>query len=283
MTKICSDETVVAPWNGWAMTKVERYGWSMSDGPGEFRQINKSELSIDHAYQRDKVSQRKVKEIASNWSWRGCGCILVSCRSDGSLWVFDGQHRVLAARKRSDIDALPCLVFNSDSIKSEASGFLSANAERKPISAFDKFRAMVITDDDTCRKVREIFDSLGVCITSNPSKAKELKCVSQCIELARTDIETFEFALSYAIDVCGDEPIHRDILRGLFYLDYHHDLFSDSRFPGAISKVSRLSLVESMKKFAVAQGVSTPKILGQGILKVLNHGRKNKFCEVGGQ
>lgn len=93
------------------LDKVQRYGWTMQDKQGEQRQINKNLLLVNDDYQRT-ASASKILEIASEWSWIGCGVIIVAKR-DGSYWVIDGQHRVLAAKRRSDIKEMPCLVLMS--------------------------------------------------------------------------------------------------------------------------------------------------------------------------
>jgi hypothetical protein len=80
-------------------------------GPmGTFMKINKHELIIDEVHQRER-SQKRVKEIAENWSWELCGCLTIVRQSNGQFAVDDGGYRALAALKIDDIDDLPCLVF----------------------------------------------------------------------------------------------------------------------------------------------------------------------------
>jgi hypothetical protein len=124
--------------------------------------IHKHDLNIDHTYQRENVIISKVQQIQASWSWIGCGTILVALRHDGSYWVMDGQHRVLAARNRSDIDELPCLVFAVESKTDEAAGFLVANTQRKPVTAIAKYKAMVLTNDPTAMAVDEVLRRLGL-------------------------------------------------------------------------------------------------------------------------
>ena len=106
------------------ITKVERYNWKMQDSPGALRMVKKGDLQVDHTYQRN-ANEMKLIAIAKDWSWIACGAIVVADR-EGVLFVVDGQHRVLAARKRSDIAELPCLVFKTHEAKQEAKGFLAA-------------------------------------------------------------------------------------------------------------------------------------------------------------
>ena len=276
-TTLCTEETVGGPTGGPRVSKIARYGWVVADNPGEFIMIDKKDLNVDHSYQREKIVVNKVRQIASNWSWAGCGCILVAMRLDGSFWVFDGQHRVLAAKTRADIAQLPCMVFECVDIKKEAAGFLVANAERKPVGALDKFKALVMTGDPAAKIVSDVFDELAIDVTSRPDHARQLKCVSKCLSLAERNAEVFAWALQSTIAVCGEYPVHRDILDGLFWIETKYGLCGTPRFDMALAKASRADILDSIAKFAAAEGKRGERICGTGILKVLNYKRRNRF------
>lgn len=102
-------------------SKIDRYGWTVKDKPGEMKMLHKSVLKVHPSYQRHALKQ-KIASIASSWSWVAAGAIIVGERG-GEYWVIDGQHRVLAAHNRADIDKLPCIIFVTDDVKQEARGF----------------------------------------------------------------------------------------------------------------------------------------------------------------
>lgn len=274
-----TSEYVNMPGGRGKMSKVAKFGWILRDRPGQFMEISKDQLHIDHDYQRDKVVIGKVRDIQSNWSWAGCGVILVARRPDGSFWVFDGQHRVLAARNRSDITALPCLVFDVDDKTQEAAGFLVCNSERKPVTAIAKFKAMVLTKDPASTVVSRVFDRLGVVFTDNPSGRGQLACVAACLRMASANPEAFERVLAVAIDVCGDEPVHSNILDGLSWIERKHGLMSDRRFVGRLSTVSRHEILDAISRFAAAEGNRGEKVSGTAILKCVNKGLRVRFGE----
>src|SRR6185295_1898141 len=91
-------------------TKVKIYKWASLDSPGIPYLLQKGMLQIDRDYQR-VLSEARVLSLAQSWSWLACGSLLVAERSPGEFFVFDGQHRLEAANRRSDIDELPCVVF----------------------------------------------------------------------------------------------------------------------------------------------------------------------------
>lgn len=272
-------EYVTGPAGKGKVSKIARYGWILRDCPGEFMQIDKRELLIDHSYQRDRVIVSKVREIQSNWSWAGCGCILVAMRPDGTFWVFDGQHRVLAAKQRADIDTLPCLVFEVTDVTQEAAGFLVTNGERKPVTAAAKFKALVMTRDASALAVQAIFDRLGITMTEMPSRAGELKCVAKCMAFALQDEQSLEKALRACLLVCTSEPIVKDVLDGMFWVHRKYGLLDDKRFTKILSSLSCGEIMAHIAKFAAAEGKRGERVCGTAVLRLVNKGLRNKFGE----
>ena len=146
-------------------TKIDRYKWTVKDETGEIRQLNKSVLKVDHEYQRN-ASERKVLALANSWSWVACGAIVVGQR-DSTYWVIDGQHRVLAARRRADIEMLPCLIFQSDGVASEARGLegdllgqaIRSHVRRSVDAMFEHSACMrLAVDGGTLRVIGLVYD-----------------------------------------------------------------------------------------------------------------------------
>lgn len=270
-------EYVSGPCGKGKISKVARYGWLLRDRPGQFMEIDKNDLMIDHSYQREKVVISKVREIASNWSWAGCGCLLVAMRSDGSFWVFDGQHRVLAARSRSDISLMPCLVFECGEVTQEAAGFLVSNGERKPVTAAAKFKALVLTGDEAAMAVQGIFDRLGITLSEQPSRAGELKCIANCLHFASVDVAMLERVLKACLSLCTSEPIVKDVLQGIYWIEKRYGLVSDSRFMNRLRALSCGEIMTSIAKFAAAEGKRGDRVCGTAILKLVNKGLRHKF------
>jgi hypothetical protein len=88
-----------------------KYAWAKTDEPGKLAYINKNILNVDSSYQRTLRDNTRLF-IARNFSWAAFGVLSVANRSDGSLYVFDGQHRLAAAMERPSITQVPCVVFN---------------------------------------------------------------------------------------------------------------------------------------------------------------------------
>jgi len=239
--------------------------------------INKNSLRVDHEYQREKLVVQKVRDIQSNWSWAGCGCILVAMRKDGSFWVFDGQHRVMAARNRSDIINLPCLVFEVESKMQEAAGFLVSNTLRKPVTAIAKFKAMVMSGDRNAVAVDSLLKRLGMNVTENPFSSREVKCVANMLKHAAVSMDVLEVALRAAKSLDGDEPVHRDMLDGLVWIERKHGCVADPRFTKRLASMSRHEIVLAIQRFGIAEGHRGDRVSGMAILHSVNKGLRHKF------
>lgn len=108
------------------------------------------QLRIDEAYQRSldtDASRTLVRSIAQHWNWDLCQPLVVSRRTDGALYVIDGQHRLEAARLRGDIAQLPAVVVQYADPADEAASFVHLNQQRRPLSKIDLFKAAIASGD----------------------------------------------------------------------------------------------------------------------------------------
>jgi len=131
------------------------------------------DLKVDSAYQRaidSPASQRLIKEVASNWDWGLCSVLTVSDRGDDGLFVVDGQHRLHAAKLRSDIPHLPCVTAKLSSQKEEAQLFVSVNTARKTITPLDRFHARCIAGDKETLEIARLVAEAGLRVGKSPYK-----------------------------------------------------------------------------------------------------------------
>ena len=176
--------------NGTKVDKIERYGWTYRDEPGELKYINKNLLEIDESYQRTH-NREKARSMASAWSWVACGTIIVGYRC-GVYFVIDGQHRVIASRFRSDIIELPCIVFKTEDREEEASGFLNANTLRKPVRIIDKYKALLVAKDDLALYIKDVLDRENIVVTDGAHNSRNLAAIGSCFLMAKESKPHFE-------------------------------------------------------------------------------------------
>lgn len=261
------------------ISKIDRYKWQALGDKGTFREIHKSELSIPREYQRD-TNSAKVLDIASKWSWFGCAVIIVAYRNE-TLWVVDGQHRVLAAMTRSDIGALPCLIFDTTSLTEEAMAFLLINSGRKPISAIDKLRALNEAGDQDCAFVVNELSGLGIEIVKTANKAMQIKCIAACQRMAKDKPQSFIRALTVCAKLSEAEnaAIQERVLSGLFFLDVYLTVnLTDDRLHQKVMNTGMKALHDAASRSAAYFASGGSKVWAQGILSVLNKGLKTRFA-----
>lgn len=258
------------------VTKVERFGWTIKDAPGVMTLLDKKVLQIHQDYQRQAI-MFKIRAITTTWSWVACGAIIVGKRC-GEYWVIDGQHRVLAAQQRADIAALPCLVFETESVQQEARGFLDANGGRKPISSIDKFRASIAAGDETAQYVSSLFDDLGITPQRHANKALEIRSVTWAMSCARENREAFEVVMRLAAEMCQEIPICEMLLGGLYYLQTHSTIsLRDKRLRDRLKKIGVTRLIEGAKRAAAYFTKGGAKVWANGMLEELNKGLRDKI------
>lgn len=259
--------------------KIARYGWTMKDKPGEFMSLHKSVLAVPPEYQRDWIPA-KSQDMASAWSWFGCGALVVALRS-GVYYVVDGQHRLLAAMRRSDITHLPCLVFESEGLVSEAQAFLTVNSGRKPITSIGKLRALAIADDEIAKFVVEKIQAHGASITQTAVKGLEIKCMAVCQRLASQNRESFSraFELCVLLSKEANQPILERVLSALFYIDANSDFdVDDKRFKDRALAIGMPAILAGANKAAAYFTSGGSKVWADGALAAINKGLHKPFA-----
>lgn len=153
--------------------------------PPSLEWIPLDQLNIDEGYQRsieNETSRRLIKRIAISWDWDLCQPLSVSRRTDGDLYVVDGQHRLSAARLRGDLPHLPCIISSRRSALDEAHTFVALNRNRRPLSAMDVFRAEFAAGDGDSREVMDLIESAGLSLAAHQNwyawKPKQIYCVT---------------------------------------------------------------------------------------------------------
>jgi hypothetical protein len=252
--------------------KIDRHDWKVLDQPGVLRMLNKKVLRVDDQYQRE-ATEPKVKEIARAWSWLACGALLVAER-EGVYFVFDGQHRALAALRRSDITYLPCVVFSTAGSKEEAEAFLRANTNRKPLNSLAKFRAATTAEQPAAVLVRQLIDAVGR-TASDSAKGTTVRCLSLMMTHAQKQPEILKRVWPLIAEVCIGRPVHERILDGLIYIENNlpeGESLQDKEWRKRVLRVSYDGLLGAANRFAVTYVKGGAKIWALGMVDAMNKG-----------
>ena len=197
--------------------KWKRFGWNDIGKPGEFMMCDKTELYIDHGYQRDRIGQDKINEMAASWDWVACGCLCVAVRN-GKWYVIDGQHRKMAADKRSDIKDLPCLVFELESRSHEAQAFVDLNSSKTAVDGVDRFKAMVVAGDQTAKGLKELLDQSGRVAAAFPSP-RTVACIVLLWKRYRKDAEMFARVWKLICEMAIGQQVNNPIVRSVWWAE----------------------------------------------------------------
>jgi hypothetical protein len=262
-----------------SVSKIDRYGWKMVDERGMFEWISKERLNVDETYQRN-ASAIRIAALASEWSWTGCGCLIVGMRPDGSLWVIDGQHRKLAADRRSDVKELPCLIFEGEPSK-EAKGFISANCNRKALSMIEKMNALVMSGDPVAVQMKAEVEASGYKLMAGRGR-HYVGCAALLYSMFGKDAALARRVWKLAVDLHEGEQINQNILGGLWHLECRlvsreigQSIF-DRHNTDALHRIGVKALNASIDTCAAYYGARTATTTSRGIADALNRGRTSR-------
>lgn len=257
---------------------ILRYGWTIKDScEGILMRVSKHNIKIPHEYQRPHKTS-KINEIAKNWSWIAFGVLIIAAREDRGLYVIDGQHRLMAGLRRSDITELPCIIFEVESVSKEASGFIQVNTNRKPLDSFSRYKASIESGDTNYVDLHNVLNKYNVIDGPTSRNRNTIACLSTCIRIIKTyDVDSFTHTFDLAYNCSKiNEPITSLLLEGLHYL--LENLKSDIvAFKKRVIQVGNTSLSEGARRAALYNGNGGYKVWANGMLEVINKALRNKF------
>lgn len=258
--------------------KVEVYKWMMTGAPGELVYLAKTVLEIDHSYQRHAKNAR-VLRLAKRWNWLACGVLTVAKRG-GRYYVVDGQHRLLAALKRFDIERLPCLVFDTVEMRDEAVAFRDANKERRPIATFEQWNADLVAQDEATLFAHALITNSGRTPgqTAGPGT---VRCLSAIVSAARTSREELGRVWPVAVQLCAGNALHERVLGALMYLECNlveGQSVADKQWREKLVKLGYKGTLDAVQRAATFYARGGPKVWALGVMQELNkRGRTHKL------
>jgi hypothetical protein len=172
--------------------------------PPSLEQVPVTRLSVDPTYQRatdSEASRRIILGMVKQWNWTLCQPLVVARRTDGSLWVLDGQHRLAGAIERGDIPYVPCVISSSLDHTEEARTFVELNTRRQKLTQSQIFHGMLAAGDPDAKQVQLLLDETGWRVRRTTNTAiygpGDLECAPMLTRmLAQRGEGTVRFALT---------------------------------------------------------------------------------------
>lgn len=154
----------------------------MWNGKIQFTYVDPKAIKID-GYQRD-LEESRAQKIAEGFNPHLFDPIVLSKRKNGNMYIIDGQHRMIAAIM-AKIDKIPARVHLGLTREQEANLFVDAQLERKPIRAFDRFKAKLIAKDPIFVGINTVAEKGGFEIAphSASNSPRRLRCITLLVAI----------------------------------------------------------------------------------------------------
>lgn len=252
--------------------KKDKYQWVTVDEPGVLYEANKHELKVDSTYQRSMVNESRIASICQQWSWIACGTLTIAERNNKEFWVIDGQHRVLAAMRRSDIQDLPCLVFASDSAEQEALAFYRANCIRGSVSPFDKLRALLAASDQSAIDAVHLMEAQGYRPSTSDS-SNTLRCISAFTNAVKSNRQVLERVWPMVAQLHDTLSIRRTVFAAFIYLGkFGNEDIASEEWQKRVLRAGLHNIENSISRACAAYVKGGTKVYAQAVLEVINKG-----------
>lgn len=196
-------------------------------------------FSVDHSYQRDVLPSR-VKHIAEDLDLDALGVFAISLRPGDVYVLLDGQHRWQAMMHHGvgEWEVL-CRVYSGLTVDEEAALYRQLNDTRR-ISAWDDFKAGVVSEDEECLDILRIAKRAGW-VVGNQAKDGMVACIAMLRTLYRREggAKALGRALEDARQAWGENHVgaERYILAGLHKI--HSTYNGDLDRPAFIAKIAK--------------------------------------------
>lgn len=165
--------------------------------------IDPKACASDHRYQRKidgvKRSDNVIRKILKEFSWSKFGAVAVVDNLDGSYCVIDGQHRITAAKEHPQVNEIPALIIQAETLADQAEAFLAVNRDRVRTNSMQEFFARVAAKEKTALKMRDVCERADVTIAKF-AKVADTLAPNETVAVA---------AISTSVNRYGDEAVER--------------------------------------------------------------------------
>lgn len=208
-----------------------------SSWPYKFEILPLALLFVDEEYQRP-VNDQFVRKIMKNWKPHLFGVLTVSRRAEKDFGlgapiqyaVFDGQHRMKAARQLERFENVPCVVYDGLTREEEAVLFAELQEERRSLRPYDKFRARLFAGEPNAVGIQVVInDSKFELIAGGAYRATHITAVRAVEDAYVRGVLAQVLSVAQRAWVDNAEPskepvLTNDMLRGLTYYIYEYDV-----------------------------------------------------------
>lgn len=117
-------------------------------------------IRVDDNYQR-ALKKKRVAQILRDFTWAHFQPVMLAEHEDGSFTVFDGQHRVEAARQHPAISQVPAAIVAFEEAYAEASAFIGVNVNRSTVTTVERYHAGIEAGDEAMMAICAVLEEAG--------------------------------------------------------------------------------------------------------------------------
>lgn len=247
--------------------------------------ISARNLRVHPEVQRE-VSERRVNYLAANLASDKFGELsVVRVANQHFYYIFDGQHRYLAAIKIWGEDQrLPCAIFKDCPLERQAKIFLGQN-DRLPLKALDKWIQRRLAKEEKVLEIEQILQSHKL----RADKSRATGTVQAVAALESVfDRNGGAASLDRILTILGSawgrncDAYDSHFIKGVGFLVYRFNGEMEDR--ELIRKLARGGMPDQLigqaRNYATAVGVSVERAMSEKLLSVYNKGKTSKRLEL---
>lgn len=258
----------------------EKGEWRSAGDRGTRTWIPVEDLHVDHDYQRYEVSPANTQRLADDFSWSLLQSITVHRRTNGLMYIVDGQQRWLAAKLRGE-KAVPCVVYESQGKVHEAKEYTRLNKGRTSMRAHEKFKAAVCAKNEPEISINGFLSSRKLFVSQSGQTPYGIDFIGTLVETWLTDAPAAQQAIDDQLVLLeGDEMFLSGVIhKGFFWLNHNKMNPPLQKFlPKLISMGGSKVILRSIRAYKVDadKWEAGQRIAGIGILLLINRGKRTK-------
>ena len=221
----------------------------------ELKYVRVDAIHIDEKYQR-KLDLKRIDRLKRAYNRGACKAISLSRRSDGTLWVYDGQHTLALAIAAGETEVAAVIV-DGDQQK-EARWFLLMNGSGvTKATVRDRHRASVAMGDEVASGVDDLLDRYSVSIAKGGARAGATSAIGSINGWFRDSPERLErvFSVISSIWPTEDGAWTQVVMRGMWDVAADPEQLDQVRMGLQKHKVTPRRVLDTAAGMQAATGV----------------------------
>ncbi|MGO8401346.1 DUF6551 family protein [Rhizobium ruizarguesonis] len=264
----------------------ETLSFDLGEKP-ELKWVDIDKIIVDHNYQRE-IKPARVAQILREFNWAHFQPVMLAEQTDGRFAVFDGQHRVAAARAHPKVDQVPAAVVRVKGTVGEAEAFIGVNVNRTAITTVEKYWAGIEAGDAAMIRVREVLARAG-CEVIQAQGVKPAPHKTTAVTAAERAIRTYgEEAVVLACKTLAQAwPNDGSSLSGIFIgavsrlFRNNKDTISADRLLQRLRATNRSELAANAETLRKLGGGDAAVNLSKALVEIYNRGLSVNLIQIG--